>query len=297
VAPDENAGHQLSPQIAIDGSGGLHAIWQEQRSRPPEQRDLNNAASSSNADIFAGDLVDGAWQAPVPVHPPLATPTEVASRPYLVADGDRLVAIWSVYPGTTAEDLRSASRVEWGTRPLGDAANWSAPAVLLEKGENDSIGGRLLDLANDPRGGAVVLLGRDTDQRVLAYRRLAPGQTDWSAEVPVSASAVGAYPSIAVAADGTMYAVFENGSGPNVDVGAVALAPDATTPGPNTVISPAEIGAQGRPNVAVDQSGRIWVIYFHQPEGSQAIEVRVLRGARVSSESASAPPTEGTPEG
>jgi hypothetical protein len=296
VAPDENAGHQLSPQIVIDGSGGLHAVWQEQRSRPDEQRDLTNAASSSNADIFASDFADGAWQAPVQVHPPLASPSEVASRPYVAVDGDRLVAIWSVYPGTTAEDLRSAARVEWSARPLGDPANWSAPATLLEKGENDSIGGRLLDLASDPRGGVVVLLGRDADQRVLAYRRLEPGQTDWSAEVSVSAGTVGAYPAIAVAADGTTYAVFENGSGPNVDVGAVALAPGATIPGANTVVSPAEIGAQGRPNMTIDQNGTVWVIYFHQPEGSQAIEVRVLRGARISAEPATTP-TEGTPEG
>jgi hypothetical protein len=131
VAPADTAGHQLSPQLVLDGAGGLHVIWQDQRSRTAEQRDPETG-SASNADVFVSDFAEGVWQAPLPVRSiPFASQTEIASRPYLATDGERLVAIWSVYPGITTEELRSASRVEWSARPLNDPAGWSEPANLL----------------------------------------------------------------------------------------------------------------------------------------------------------------------
>ena len=42
--------------------------------------------------------------------------------PHLVADGERLVAVWSIYHGTTADEMKGAVRVEWSSRPLTDPA-------------------------------------------------------------------------------------------------------------------------------------------------------------------------------
>src|SRR5215216_693571 len=96
VATDPAAGHQLSPELVLDGQGGLHVAWQDQR-LVTEDRRSGQTAQASNADVFASDLLpDGSWSAPVPIN---VRPDETtnASRPQLVVDGDRLMAVWSVY--------------------------------------------------------------------------------------------------------------------------------------------------------------------------------------------------------
>ena len=62
VAPHEDAGHRLSPELLIDANGALHVAWQDQRSVDEAAR----VAAASNADIFASELgADGAWSDPV----------------------------------------------------------------------------------------------------------------------------------------------------------------------------------------------------------------------------------------
>jgi hypothetical protein len=287
VAPSETAGHQLSPNLAIDGSGGLHVIWQDQRNVTEEQR----AANAAYADIFASDLVDGAWSEPVQVSPERQDAETNGSRPQLVADGDRLVATWSIYPGVTDADLASAVRIEWSTRPLDPAAAWAEPQALVEQqvvdDQPDQIGGRSIDIVAAPGGGTIAMYTRRTDETEIFVSVLATGETAWSEPAMVSTGNFGLYPAMAVAPDGTLVLVYENGLGEQVDVGGLAVAPGAGEAGPNTVVSPGEIGAQGRPGVTIDQDGGIWVIYYHQPrQDSGAVEVRVLRGAEIPTEAA-----------
>jgi hypothetical protein len=273
----------------------LHVVWQDQRRRPAEQRHPDAEKSWANADIFASDFVEGRWSAPAPVHKPLPAPAEVALFPQLAVDGDRLVAVWSVYPEVSETGLESAVRVEWSSRPLAAGAAWAEAQVLLTREGEGQIGGRLVDLAHHPGQGVTALYGKRTGGYDLFLRRLASGQGEWSAEAPVSSGAKGNYPALAIGADGTVYAVFESyehGYGDQVDVGAFAVPAGGAQPVPETVISPGEAGAQGRPNVAVDRDGGVWVIYVHQPrpEGG-GVEVRVLRAANVPTEApaASAP--------
>lgn len=295
VAPSDTAGHQLSPSLALDDNGGLHAVWQDQRSVPEElrvPRAENSTANAAYADIFASDLIEGVWSDPVQVSVRGENNEINASRPQFARDGERLVAIWSVYEGVTADQLSGAIRIEWSTRPLGENA-WAEPKVFLEPNGNQ-IGGRLVQIAPVSGGGVVALVGRRTADdpatedeteatNELFMRRLDAGAEDWGDEVPLSTGEKGAFPAVAIAADGTIFAVYENGAGAQVDVGAFAIAPGATTPGPDTIISPAEAGAQGRPSVTVDADGQAWVIYFHQPEGGSAVEARILRGATIPS--------------
>lgn len=293
VAPNDAAGHQLSPSLALDDNGGLHVVWQDQRAVPEALRvpaEENNTANAAYADIFSSDLVDGAWSEPVQVSRRTENNEINASRPQFTRDGERLVAVWSVYEGTSQQQLSGALRIEWSTRPVGENA-WAEPQVFLEP-DGNQIGGRLVQIAPVSGGGVMALVGRRTADdpatedvsevtNELFMRRLDAGADAWGEETPLSTGEKGAFPAVAVAPDGTLYAVYENGAGTQVDVGAFAVAPDATTPGPDSIISPAEIGAQGRPSVTVDANGLVWVIYFHQPEDVQPIEVRVLRGATV----------------
>lgn len=294
VAQNDASGHQLSPNLALDDNGGLHLVWQDQRAVPEELRVTAegdaNRANAAYADIFASDYVDGDWTEAVQVSVRGENNDINASRPQFARDGDRLVAVWSVYEGVSDQQLSGAIRIEWSTRPVGENI-WAEPKPFLEP-NGTQIGGRLVQIASVNGGGVLALVGRrtpdntetaDTNEATneLFMRQLDSGAEEWGEELPLSSGEKGAFPAVAVGGDGTLYAVYENGSGAQVDVGGFAVAPDATAPGPDSIVSPAEAGAQGRPSVTVDANGVVWVIYFHQPEGGQAIEARVLRGAVI----------------
>jgi hypothetical protein len=278
VAPNENAGHQLSPELVLDKNGGLHVAWQDQRSVDQAARD----AAASNADVFSSDLgADGAWTAPVQISVrPDATTN--ASRPQLGTDGDRLVAVMSIY--TAESGLDTAARIEWSTRPIDGSSGWSQPQLLLQR-NNDQIGGRLLDLTSIPGGGVTLVYGsRAETVNTLYAQRLQPGGSAWDPAVMLIQGDRGSFPSATAAPDGTIVVAYNVGSGTSVQVGVVALVPGAPRGSVETVLTAGEDGAQGRPMISIDSSGRMWAVYMHEPTGSAANEVRVIRGAVYSTE-------------
>jgi hypothetical protein len=290
VAPDPAAGHQLSADLALDGQGGLHVAWQDQRKVSQDQRTGANA-QASNADVFESDLQpDGTWSAPVQMNSrPDATTN--ASRPQIAVDGDRLVAVWSVYD--QANGLNSAARVEWSARPLAKAAGWAQPQTLFSR-DGAQIGGRFLDLAPDPTGGVAIVYGRRTQtnsstSNTLYLQKLAAAATEWSQPIALVSGPRGSYPKLAVGGDGTVYVIY-NLSTSTVHVGAVALAPGQTRASDEVTVTAGEEGAQGIPALAVDRNNAVWIVYMHEPTGGQANEVRVLRGAVIPSQPASATP-------
>lgn len=298
VAASEVSGHQLSPDLAIDSSGGLHVAWQDQRSVTEEQR----LADPSNADIFVSDLnPDGTWSEPVQVSI-RGEEGDNGSRPQLLPDNDRLVAIWSVYSTTDEIGLDSATHILWSSRPIGDPAAWSEPQTFIER--NDTlIGGRFLDAAASPTGEIAVLYGRrTTDENQVFIQRLPSGSDEWSEPAMVANGNRGSYPRVALASDGTLYAVYNLAEADStVQVGALAVLPGETVPGQEVSLSAGEEGQQGIPYVAVDTFGNPWVIYLHElPSRPSPTEVRVLRGAVVSTTPVTPSQTDlpvvGTPE-
>jgi hypothetical protein len=288
VAPNPQAGHQLGADLVLDRLGGLHVIWQD-------QRNMDDAARSvaANADIFVSDLLPGGgWSEPVQVNRRPDARTN-PSRPQLTVDGDRLISIWSIYVGTSPEDLATAQRIEWSTRPLADPRGWAPPRSVFER-QNSQIGGRLLDLAANPAGGVALVYGRRTieqDRAItsLYLQRLQPGSDVWDEPIPLVQGNRGSYPRIAIAPDGTLYLAYHLGSGGNVKVGAVALAPGADQVAVEEILTAGEEGQQGIPVVAVDRFGRPWVAYIHEPPNGKPSEIRVLRGAWLSTTPAPQP--------
>ena len=126
VAPHPDAGHQMLASLAIDAHDGLHVVWRDQRFVSPEAR----ATLATNADLLSSDLVEGEWTEPTLINNREA-PDVNPGWPHLVADGDRLVVVWSIYRGTTAEEMRSAARVDWSTRPLDASARVEHAANAL----------------------------------------------------------------------------------------------------------------------------------------------------------------------
>jgi hypothetical protein len=289
IVANESAGHQLSPDLTIDSDGGLHLAWQDQRGVSEDLR----AASPSNADVFVSDLnPDGTWSEPVQID---QRPDDVtnASRPQLVADGDRLVAVWSVYNNDAGLD--TATSLMWSERSISDPNSWSEPQQVFDRG-SDAIGGRFLDLADDPSAGVTLVYGRRTDtENQLYLQRLAQDSDSWSEPAMIASGDRGSYPRIAVSQDGITYVVYNLGSGVSVKVGAIAIAPGETMPGPEESLTAGEEGVQGIATVSVDTLGRPWVMYFHQPVQEPVKEARVLRSANISSEAAAEAPGAATP--
>lgn len=274
VAPDPNAGYQMLASLTVDHADGLHVIWRDQRFVAPEAR----ASLPTNADLVASDLVDGEWTAPVQINVREA-PEVNPAWPHLVADGDRLVAVWSIYRGTTAEEMKSATRVEWSTKSLAPDATWSAPQTLYVR-EGGEAGGRLIDLAADPRGGAVVVYGLyNRGSNNLFLQRLDSGATAWSAPALLAAGDFGYLPAIAIAGDGAIYAVFNNGRNRDIDIGGLVADASGSATGAVT-LTPGEGGITARASVALDRNGVPWVAYMRQPAGaSNVTEIQVVRAA------------------
>jgi hypothetical protein len=284
VAPNAAAGHQLSPDLAIDKSGALHVTWQDQRGVDQATRD----AAASNADVFESDLgADGKWGIAIQVSALRPDATTNSSRPQIAVDGDRLVMVWSVYNADGGID--TAANIQWSTRAIDPAATWSNPQQLITRnvdasGAGDQIGGRLLDLIADPTGGVGLVFGRHLGNvNNLFTEHLAAGGSDWSAPITLAGGNRGSFPAAAYEPDGTLVVVYNIGGGSSVGVGAVALKPGAATPGLETNLTAGEDGAQGRATVATDANGGIWVIYMHEPKGALSNEIRVLKGAVVDS--------------
>lgn len=277
VAPDPNAGHQMMPALTVSAGDRLHLIWRDQRAVSPELR----STTPANADLFASDLVDGTWTAPVAIGTRLE-PDLNAGWPHLAVDGDRLVAIWSVYKGT-ANQVVPASRVDWSTRPVADPNGWATPTPLLAPEDERNVGGRQIDLKRDPAGGVMLLYCRYFTTSLDMYlRKLPAGAAEWGADVPLSSGDYGYLPTLAMTSDGTAHAVFNSGRGRAVKIGALMVKPGSSGPYPIQILTPAESGLQVRAASTTSADGRLWIAYFFGEQGSNvATEVRTLRGART----------------
>lgn len=286
VAANASAGHQLSPEMAIDKNGVIHLVWQDQRSVDQASRD----AAASNADVFSSEQgTDGAWSNPVQMSAARPDPATNASRAQVALDGDRLVAIWSVY--TKESGLNSAARIEWSTKPIDGSSGWAAPQTLVDQA-GTQIGGRLVDLAADPTGGVDIVYGRHaTAGNTISTQKLGSGANQWTTPANLVSGDRGSFPSTAVGGDGTLYATYNIGSGTAVGVGSVALQSGAVRASSEVNLTAGDDGAQGRATIEVTGSGRLWVIYLHEPNGGVSNEIRVLRGAVIPSE----PGPEATP--
>ena len=274
VAPHPDAGHQMLASLTIDAHDGVHVVWRDQRFVTPEAR----AALATNADLLSSDLVEGEWTEPALINVREA-PDVNPAWPHLVADGNRLVVVWSIYRGTTAEEMKSAVRVEWSSRPLDASSGWSAPQTMYVR-EGGDAGGRLIDLAADPRGGAVVVYGLfNRGQNDLMLQRLDAGKEAWTEPALIASGDFGYLPVITIASDGTIYAVFNNGRNRDVDIGGLLADPSGKSSGAVT-LTPADGGITARASVALDHNGTPWVVYMHQPEGSTNVtEIQSVRAA------------------
>ncbi|CAN5581707.1 hypothetical protein BH23CHL4_BH23CHL4_20710 [soil metagenome] len=281
VSLDQLAGHQIAPSLAIDANDRLYVAWQDQRAFGEEGR----AASPLNADIFVSQKdLSGAWTTPVLINNHL--PTAAALLPRIVVDGDRIVAVWSIYTSALGPD--NAARMEWASRALdADLIDWTAPQIFAN-GRGDNFGGRFVDMAADPNGGVVVAYARRGIDTFLFVKRLGPGAVQWGSDTLVAFGDRGSFPAIEVNDEGVVYVAynaasgtFGDGSGILVDIGATAINYRAIEPGAEVILTRDDPNSQGRAALAIDLTGQPWFFFYGEIPGFAATQVGALRNANV----------------
>ncbi|MCC6944911.1 MAG: hypothetical protein IT335_10075 [Thermomicrobiales bacterium] len=282
VSLDQLAGHQIAPSLAIDSNDRLYVAFQDQRAFSDQGR----ASSPLNADVFVSQKdPDGSWTTPVLINNHL--PTAAALLPRLVVDGDRIVAVWSVYTAALGPD--NAARMEWAQRDVNaDLVDWSAPKVFAN-GRGDTFGGRFVDMAADPTGGVVVTYARRGIDTFLFLRRLMPGDDSWTADTLIAFGDRGTFPTVEINNQGVIYVGYNANTGvfgetneTIVDVGAAAIAYRSLEPGNEIILTRDDPNSQGRPVIAIDVTGKPWFVFFGQiPGGYPSTQVGVLRNANI----------------
>ena len=281
VSLDQLAGHQIAPSLAIDANDRVYVAWQDQRAFGEGGR----AASPLNADIFVSQKdLSGAWTTPVIISNHL--PTSAALLPRIVVDGDRLVAIWSIYTSALGPD--SAASMEWASRAIdAEAVEWSAPQIFAN-GRGDNFGGRFVDLAADPNGGVVVAYARRGIDTFLFTKRLGPDAVQWGSDTLIAFGDRGSFPAIEVNSEGVVYVAynaasgtFGDGSGILVDIGATAINYRSIEPGAEVILTRDDPNSQGRAALAIDLTGKPWFVFFGEIPGFAATQVGALRNANV----------------
>lgn len=274
VSTDPAAGFQLYPSLAVDKNDVLHVAWQDQR----VFSDTARAANASNADILVSDFKpgDSSWSKPFLVNTHFFDSASLL--PHLVADGDRLVLVWSVY--SQQYGLTTATRIDWATRPLDKELEWTLGQPLVA-GRGDAFGGRLVDLAADPTGGVVMVFARQGNDTFLFLRRLKPDATEWGGDILVAYGARGNYPTVSVAANGTVYVTYEAIVNKAVKVASVAIPYRSIEPGPETVLTTDEANSQGRSGLATDLTSKPWIVYIAESKDGKTNRVEALCNADV----------------
>ena len=129
-------------------------------------------------------------------------------------------------------------------------------------------------MAADPRGGVAAIFGLfNRGVNDLYLQRLEPGASAWTNPQRVASGDFGFLPTTAIAKDGTIFVVFNNGRNRDVDIGGLKIAPDGTTAGPVT-LTPGEGGVTARAQLLGPQ----FLALDPQP-GAQPLVILGLRRA------------------
>jgi hypothetical protein len=225
---------QISPAMAIDPSGLIHAVWQDQRGTIPA---LYYASSADNGKSWsANELV-----------PPTTIDRFAPSDPFLIsgAQGD----LYLVWLASSATSVVRFSRYSGG--------QWSDSMTI----SSSSAGGRAMPrLALDSGGGVVAAWedGRSGTPQIYTARLANPAGGSWGADSPASplgASAV--KPSLALGKGGVLYIAYQGSPGiyliRSADSGASWSAPVRVDDGDGNAFT--------NPQLAVDSTGGVHCIW------------------------------------
>lgn len=226
---------QASPALAIDGSGRLHAVWEDLRGGA--RRDLYYATSDDEGT---------SWSTNTPLTGALSSLNHIS--PHLIAGpGAALYLAWD-----GGDDI-------YFSRSTGGA--WSTPVPI---NSDRAVDRDLPRLALDNQGGLVAAWEdhRSPTPAIFVARLAQPDTGDWGDEVRATPLGVSAQqPSLAAAPDGTLYLAYQGDPGifitASSDGGATWSEPQRVDDGINSPF----LTPLANPQVAVDAHGGVHCIW------------------------------------
>jgi hypothetical protein len=225
----------FNPQVAVDGSGNLTAVWRR--------------ADQGFATIQAATSTDGGatWSTPVD----LSAANQNAFNPQVAVDGSgNLTAVWS-------QDVGSDGIIQ-ASRSTDGGVTWSTPVNLSAAGQNASDP----QLTVDGSANVTAVWARDNGSNpIIQASTSTNGGVTWSTPVNVSAGGQDAfYPQVTVDGSGNLTAVWYRPDGFNFIVQA-----STSTDGGATWSTPVDLSAAGAsardPQVTVDGSGNLTAVW------------------------------------
>ncbi|HEX4114923.1 MAG TPA: PKD domain-containing protein [Solirubrobacteraceae bacterium] len=207
-----------SPQVAIDGQGGITAAW--------------SRADGGNYEAQATFRpAGGSWQTPVALSEAgyNAGEVQVAADP-----AGEVVAVWDTFPPASARTIQVAVK-----SPL--SGSWSTPVTLATIGE--PVGEP--QVAIDSRGNAIAVWEEQPQNPGYRFIQASvkPAGSTWSAPVDISEDTGGGDPHIAMDAEGNAIATW---LGADAIESATRLASTGTWQAPVNV-APSGLDAGGHP--------------------------------------------------
>jgi hypothetical protein len=243
VNDDTGATDQTQPAIAIGSDGAAHADWRDAR--------------GGNSDIYYArrDPATGDWSANQRVND--MTTGEQFEPGIAVDDAGNAYVVW------TDQRVSDDRNIYYSKRPASTGA-WSASVRVNDDPTSKKPEQRMPAIAVSSSGAAVAVWRDLRGNKEHIYgARLAPGASNWSANVQVTSVSSGKrVPDIAIGPDGTAHAVWYQPATGDADIWYASLAPGSSTWSANTKISDDPGTAfQGDPEIGVDGAGNLVALW------------------------------------
>lgn len=243
-----NAGHSLSPALAVDGTGTLHAVWYDN--------------SAGNLDVFyASRRVDDAeWSPAVNVS---NTPGN-SYWPAIAVDGQGNVHVaW--------DDSGANREILYVMKPAGSAA-WTAPMNI----SNSAGASRLVALATDAAGAVHAVWNDDTPGNAEIYYALRPaGSTSWTTPVVIAATAGTSWsPAIALDIAGAIHVAWHDFTPGVTEIYYATKPPGGAWSSPANVSR--TIGASYSPALGADSRGWLHLVWTDAIVADYGVPFQVL---------------------
>lgn len=251
VNSDTGTTVQDHPAIALGADGAHYLIWDDAR--------------DGNANIYFSkrDAVTGVWSSPnTKVNND--TGTRIQVNPAISTDsGNNAYAVW--------EDSRDGANNKidtniYSSKRTSSNGTWSANGKVNDDATSNPVQ-RNPRIAGSTAGleTAVWVDLRATQNNIYSAQLTTPGGTTWGANKKVTdnTAALKDFPDVAVGADGTAYAVWQDSRNGNVDIYFSKLAPGASAWTANAKISDDPgTTAQTNARIGVDATGNLTVIWL-----------------------------------
>lgn len=266
VNSDAGTAIQDHPAIALGAevpNPASYLIWDDQR----------DGATNSNIYFSRRDPVTGAWSANVKVNTDATT--RIQANPAIATDSsNNAYAVWDDFrDATNNQNIYYSKRTAAGT--------WLTPNLKVNDGTGNT-NERNPRIAGTAAGAeTAVWVDARSNQLNIYSSRLASGGSTW--EVPnkkvtdnTSSSVAKDFPDVAVGADGTSYAVWQDSRNGNADIYFSSLAPGPTsTWTANEKISDdAGTAGQTKARVGVDSAGNLIVAWIDARTSPAHVRVR-----------------------